>query len=188
MDGFSDWDFWTLPWTNLYFNIIFSIYISGFVDQVEMVWQWQEELNLWEYICVLYFQQKHCGAGRCTDLAARGQFVSARACSVPPGTAQGLLCCVAFQTPSSGSGVDSVHSRAAAGPWGLPWQLWTCQWLTWGMANRSGAVLQAYQNETFCFRIPASHGRFCAVKFSLEFLFISCTMWSLKSTVADWLD
>ena len=26
MDGFGDWDFWTLPWTNLYFNIIFSIY------------------------------------------------------------------------------------------------------------------------------------------------------------------
>ena len=116
------------------------------------------------------------------------QFVSARACSVPPGTAQGLLCCVAFQTPSSGSGVDSVHSREAAGLCGLPWLLWTCHWLTWGKASSSGPVLQAYQNETFCFRIPASHGRFCAVKFSLKFLFISCTMWSLKSTVADWLD
>ena len=33
----------------------------------------------------------HCGG-------KRGSFVSARACAVVSGTAQGLLCCVAFQT------------------------------------------------------------------------------------------
>ena len=122
-----------------YFELYWNIALISRASKIEVLsrvdetliwqWQWQQGLKLWKYlpslkcgvVCYI-FSSSIVGPADAPmwrqeiNLWALAHAQSRRA--QPRDSSAALL----FK-PSSGSGVDSVHSRAAKGAGGLPWQL-----------------------------------------------------------------